>query len=147
MMNFFARLNKFVSGPDKNPYQERKKMLEGKLDSLKSIGGYQASAITDYTGDLLTADFGQIREALEKTTAGVAKLYTTAEKTGKDLKIGNVRSVVITTAERVILIASTGEDARARIYAVVILDRNGNRALARPAIEKLLEDSLKALSA
>ena len=143
MLNFFSILDKFASDPQK----KRNVMLEGKLDSLKGINGYKASAIADYTGEILISDIGNLKGDLALSAGTMNDIFRTAHKATKDLELGITQTMTIHTPEAVILMGCSGEDARAHIHLFAVFDKDGNQALAKLAMNKLIPEVVEELSA
>lgn len=122
-------------------------MWEGKLDSLKGINGYKAAAVADYTGEILMHDSGTLKADLAFSAATMNDIFRSAHKASKDLNLGITSTMAINTKDTVVLMVCSGEDSRAHIHLFVILDREGNQALAKMTMEKLIPQIVNELSA
>ena len=122
-------------------------MLEGKLESLKSINGYKASAIVDYTGDVLAHDAVGIKgEDLAYSAATFNDIFRMSHKTSKDLNLGMTKTMQILTEKDIVLMACSGETARLYLHMFAIFDREGNHALAKMTLDKLLPQIVDELA-
>lgn len=141
-MNFFSILDKFIYSPKK-----RNVMLEdSQLDSLKGINGYKAAAIADYTGELLISDNGTLAGDLAVSAATMNDIFRSAHKASKDLDLGVTQMMQLETTGDIVLMACSGEDARAHIHVFAIFDKEGNRALAKIAMDKLVPQVVDSLT-
>ena len=122
-------------------------MWEGKLDSLKGINGYKAAAVADYTGEILMYDSGTLKGDLAFSAATMNDIFRAAHKASKDLNLGATSIMAINTKDAVVLMACSGEDSRAHIHLFAIFDREGNQALAKMTMEKLIPQIVNELSA
>ena len=122
-------------------YPEQKKgenMLERALDSLKSINGYKAAAIMDYTGEVIIHDIANLDGDLAFSAATINDIFRTSHKATKELNLGVTEHMQINTPQDIVLMACSGEDARAHIHIFAIFDKEGNQALAKMALNKLV---------
>lgn len=114
-------------------------MLEDTLlDDLKGINGYKAAAIADYTGEILISDNGTLGSDLAVSAATMNDIFRSAHKASKDLDLGVTQTMQLDTTGDIILMSCSGEDARAHIHVFTIFDKEGNRALAKMAMDKLI---------
>ena len=120
------------------PEKERVIMLEGKLDGLKGINGYKGAAITDYTGEVLISDVNNLKGDLELSAATFNDIFRSAHKASKDLDLGTTKTMQILTEDGIILMGCSGEDARTHIHVFVILESDGNQALAKMELNKTI---------
>jgi len=126
--------------------REREVMLDDKLDSLKSVNGYKGSAIADYTGEVLVSDIGSIKGDLEMSAATFNDIFRSAHKASKDLDLGMTETMQIMTSEGIVMMACSGEDARAHIHVFAIFEKDGNQALAKMALKKLVPQIVDELA-
>jgi len=121
-------------------------MLEERLNELKSLNGYKASAIVDYTGDVLAYDaIGVKAEDLAYSAATFNDIFRMSHKASKDLVLGATQTMEILTQNDIVLMACSGEESRLHLHMFVILDREGNHALAKMTMNKVLPKVLDEL--
>lgn len=135
-MNLFKLFEK--SDKKETPVQERNVMLDDKLDGLKGINGYKGAAITDYTGDLLLSDTGTLKGDLEATSATFNDIFRSAHKASNDLNLGHTEAMQIQTGDGIIMMACSGTESRAHIHIFVVLAADGNQALTRMELKKIV---------
>lgn len=133
-MDFFKLFGKSKNDPE----IERNVMLDDKLDGLKGINGYKGAAISDYTGDLLLSDKGSLKGNFDETSATFNDIFRSAHKASKALGLGVTKTMQIQTEDGLIMMACSGEDARAHVHVFVILEEDGNQALTRMELKKLV---------
>ena len=125
---------------------EREVMLDDKLDSLKSINGYKGAAIADYTGEILVSDTGSIKGDLAMSAATFNDIFRSAHKASKDLDLGLTETMQILTSDGIVMMACSGEDARVHIHVFAIFEKDGNQALAKMALKKLVPQIVDELA-
>ena len=125
---------------------EREVMLDDKLDALKSVNGYKGSAISDYTGEILAADVGSIKGDLALSAATFNDIFRSAHKASKDLDLGVTKTMQLMTEDGIVMMACSGEDARAHIHVFAILEKDGNQALAKMALNKMVPEIVDELA-
>ena len=142
-MSLFGFFEKFTAT---SPTKERNDMLEGKLDTLKSINGYKGAAISDHTGEILMADIGTVQGELELTAATFNDIFRSAHAASKALELGVTQTMQILTENGIIMMACSGEDARAHIHVFAILEKDGNQALAKMALNRMVPEIVDELA-
>jgi predicted regulator of Ras-like GTPase activity (Roadblock/LC7/MglB family) len=110
------------------------------LAALQEVTGYRGSAVVDLSGEVLIQDSVEPGLDLELVAAVVLDLVRTAERVAKESGIGGCREVLLSADGGILLIASPDQE---ELYALVLLGANGNRALAKIALKKIMP-SLKA---
>ncbi len=113
-------------------------MLENALDPLKGINGYKGAAIADFTGEVLVSDSSNLSGDIEFTSATFNDIFRAAHKASKDLDLGATEIMDIHTENAVVLMGCSGEASRSHIHVFVIIAKDGNQALAKMAMRKVL---------
>ena len=142
-MSFFTVFERF--GKTKSS-TKREVMLENKLDSLKQVNGYKGAAISDYTGEVLISDVAQLEGDLEITSATFNDIFRSAHKASKELGLGVTQTMQIMTEDGIVIMSCSGEESRVHIHVFVILDKDGNQALAKMALKKLVPEIVEELA-
>lgn len=128
------------------PNKERTIMLEGKLDGLMGISGYKGAAIADYTGEILISDTKSLDGDLALSAATFNDIFRSAHKASKDLGLGVTKTMQIMTEDGIILMGCSGEEARTHIHVFVIFASDGNQALAKMELNKIIPQIVDELS-
>ncbi len=122
-------------------------MLENLLDDIKSIGGYKAAAVLDSTGEVLVSDSSNLKGDLNMAVAVFNDIFSTGHKTVNKLSLGMMKTMQFMTSEGVILMECSGSDERIHIHMFVILGSDGNHALARMQMAKVIPKAVNELTA
>lgn len=121
-------------------------MLEEKLQELKSLNGYKASAVVDYTGAVLAYDAVAVKaEDLAYSAATFNDIFRMSHKASKDLLIGTTKTMEILTEKNIVLMACSGEESRLHIHMFLIMDKEGNHTLGRMQMDRMLPKILDEL--
>ena len=112
-------------------------ILETLLDDLKSINGYKASAILDFTGETLVANSASNDIDLEVAGATFNDIFRAAHAAAGKVGLGAATEMVIQTPAGIIVMACTGVQSKAHLHMVCILAKDGNQALAKVAMHKI----------
>ncbi len=121
-------------------------MLENFLNDIKEIGGYKASAILDSTGEVLVADSSNLKGDLNMAVAVFNDIFVTGHKTVSKLDLGGMKVMQFMTKEGIVLMECSGADERIHIHMFVIMGADGNHALARMQMAKIIPKVVAELS-
>jgi len=121
-------------------------MDESILDDLSSIKGYLGGAINNYTGECLVCDAAKLSGNLEETSATFNDVFRDSHKISNNLKLGATEIMEIHTEKAVILMGCSGEDARVHLHMFAVFSKDGNVALGKMALKKILPKAVEMLS-
>lgn len=121
-------------------------MDETIMESLSSVKGYLGGAISNYTGECLVCDAQRLSGNLEETSATFNDIFRDSHKVSKNLKLGATQVMEIHTEKGKVIMACSGEDARVHLHIFAIFSSDGNVALGKMAIGKILPQAVEALS-
>ena len=121
-------------------------MDESIMESLIAIKGYMGGAINNYTGECLVCDTTKISGNLEEVSATFNDVFRDAHKISSSLNLGAAEIMEIHTEKTVILMACSGEDARIHLHVFAIFAKDGNTALGKIAIRKVLTKAVEMLA-
>ena len=121
-------------------------MDESIMEGLQSIKGYLGGAINNYTGECLVCDAQRLTGNLEETSATFNDVFRDSHKISKNLKLGRTEIMEIHTEKGKILMGCSGEDARIHLHIFAIFASDGNVALGKMAINKILPQAVDSLS-
>jgi len=122
-------------------------MLENLLDDLKVIGGYKAAALLDSTGEVLVSDASNLKGDLDMAVAIFNDIFSTGHKTVHKLSLGMMKTMQFMTSDGVVLMECSGADERIHLHLFVILGAEGNHALARMQMTKIIPKAVNELTA
>lgn len=121
-------------------------MLEEKLQELKSLNGYKASAVVDYSGAVLAYDTVAVKaEDLAYSAATFNDIFRMSHKASKDLVLGAIKTMELLTEKDIVLMACSGEESRLHLHMFLIMDKEGNRALGKMQLDRMLPKILDEL--
>lgn len=131
------------AGPESglhSPTTERKSTmaLEKHLEELKEIKGYLASGIMDFTGEVLVTDSSASNVDLEATGAVFNDIFRSAHEASGKIGLEACKKMTIGTPKGVIVMECSGVNAASHLHFIVVLTEDGNHALARKMLEKLV---------
>ena len=119
---------------------------ESIFDDIKQINGYLGIGISQYTGELLLFDKENDKINLEETSVIFNDLFRNSHTLSKKLSLGRTEIMEITTEKAKILMACSGENASVHIHVFAIFRNDGNVALAKMVLPKILNKSVSELS-
>ena len=121
-------------------------MDETILEDLASVKGYLGGAINNYTGECLVCDAQRLSGNLEETSSTFNDVFRDAHKISKNLELGKTEIMEIHTEKGKILMGCSGEDARVHLHIFAIFASDGNVALGKMALNKILPKAVESLS-
>jgi CheY-like chemotaxis protein/predicted regulator of Ras-like GTPase activity (Roadblock/LC7/MglB family) len=112
--------------------------LKGYINELKNINGYKASAILNVTGEVLESDSKDPNIDLRYISAMFNDIFLSANKACEKIGFKENRETTIVTAKGIVLMRSSGIKSRTRIHVIAILESDGNQALMKMEIERMI---------
>ncbi len=119
---------------------------ESIFEDIKQINGYLGVGISQYTGELLLFDKENESINLEETAVIFNDLFRSSHSLSKKLSLGRTEIMEISTEKSKILMACSGEDSSVHIHAFAIFKNDGNVALAKMILPKIIKISVDELS-
>ena len=138
MLYFFYDLKIFIKG--------QKMINESIFDDIKQINGYLGVGISQYTGELLLFDKANENINLEETSIIFNDVFRSSHALSKKLSLGKTEIMEITTEKAKILMACSGENASLHVHIFAIFKNDGNVALAKMLLPRILNKTLSELS-
>ncbi len=121
-------------------------MDESIMSPLQSIKGYLGGAINNYTGECLICDAQRLSGNLEETSSTFNDVFRDAHKISRNLQLGSTQLMEIHTEKGKIVMGCSGEDARVHLHIFAIFAADGNIALGKMALNKILPKAVEELS-
>lgn len=112
--------------------------LEGYLDRFKKINGYKASAIMNFTGEILAQDTNDQNIDLALVGPTFNEIFRTAHEASEKIGLDACREAAISTAKGIIIMRCSGVKAKAHYHVVAIISADGNQALAKMEMAKMI---------
>jgi predicted regulator of Ras-like GTPase activity (Roadblock/LC7/MglB family) len=119
---------------------------ESIFDDIKQINGYLGVGISQYTGDLLLFDKANEKINLEETSVIFNDVFRSSHSLSQKLSLGKTEIMEITTENAKILMACSGENSSIHLHAFAIFKNDGNVALAKMILPRILNKAVAELS-
>ena len=120
--------------------------LENHLEELKNIKGYRASGILDYTGELLAGDSADPNIEPDVVGASLNDVFRAAHEASDKLGLHVDKDAVFLGPEGIVLFFCSGVDAGVHLHVIVILEADGNQALVKMNMQKIVPAIVEELS-
>src|SRR5512146_1267604 len=131
------------------PYQaaeENAMGLETLLDEIKGVNGYMASAIMDFTGEMLASHSSSASVDLQVAGATFNDIFRGAHAAAGKVGFKAATDLVINTPEGTIVMMCTGVEKKAHLHLITILGKDGNQALAKVQMHKIAPKAMEQLA-
>lgn len=115
------------------------------FSEISKVGGYMGAVLSDYTGEVLVSDTDKVKK-LDETSMRFNEDFRNLHDLTKSLGLGHAQSMDVKSENATILMACSGSDSRVHVHAFVIMSKDGSIALARIALESILEKAVKSFS-
>ncbi len=119
---------------------------ESIFDDIKQINGYLGAGISQYTGELLLFNKSDEKINLEETAVIFNDVFRSSHSLSQKLSLGKTELMEISTENAKILMACSGEDSDLHLHVFAIFSHDGNVALAKMVLPKILREAVNALS-
>jgi len=120
--------------------------LEGYLEDFKGIKGYLGSAIMEFTGEALAVDVVDSKTPLEAASATFNDIFRSAHEASTKIGLDACNTLVITTPKGLVVMQCSGVDSSLHLHWIVLLGKDGNQALAKMTIERLMPKVMEELA-
>lgn len=120
--------------------------LESYLESLKRINGYKASAIMNYTGEILVQDSVDDKIDLGLVGATFNDIFRTAHEASTKIGLEACQESIISTPKGVIIMRCSGVKSKVHFHTIAIVNHDGNQALVKMELEKMVPSVMAELS-
>jgi predicted regulator of Ras-like GTPase activity (Roadblock/LC7/MglB family) len=121
-------------------------MDESILEDLAAVKGYLGSAISNYTGECLICDADKLTGNLEEVSATFNDIFRDSHAVSKRLSLGSTQIMEIHTEKAVILMGCSGEDSRVHLHMFAVFKSDGNVALGKMTLKRILPKAVEMLS-
>ena len=115
------------------------------FNDLSRVNGYMGAVLSDYTGEVLVSDSGKVSK-VDETSMRFNEDFRNIHDVTATLGLGHTRSMDIKADNANIVMACSGADSRVHLHAFVIMEKDGSIALAKMALEGLLEKAIIELA-
>ncbi|MBI5640608.1 MAG: response regulator [Nitrospirae bacterium] len=129
-----------------HPQKEKIMALEHHLQGLKEIKGYKASGVMNYTGEMLASD--SIDPNIDLTLVGATfnDIFRSAHEASKKIGLEACKETVISTPKGIVVLRCSGVDAKSHFHLIGIMASDGNQALMKMQVEKMVSPIMDELA-
>ncbi len=120
--------------------------LEALLDEIKGVNGYMASAIMDFTGEMLASNSTTTSVDLQVAGATFNDIVRAAHAAAGKVGFKAANDLVINTPGGTIVMMCTGVETKAHLHLITILAKDGNQALAKVAMHKIAPKAMDSVA-
>ncbi len=121
-----------------NLTKEAEMALEKHIQALKEIKGYMAAGIMSFTGEMLASDSADPNIDLSLVGATFNDIFRSAHEASKKIGLEACKDTVITTPKGIVIMRCSGTDAKVHFHLIGILAADGNQALMKMQMEKMV---------
>ena len=120
--------------------------LESVLKKLRGIKGYKGGGIMDFTGETLAAD--SLDSGLDIAGIGAVfnDVFRSALETAENIGMQACNELTLKTRDCIIIICASGADSAVRFHLIAVLDKDGNQALTKIQLAKIIPLAAQKLS-
>ena len=120
--------------------------LEDFLENLKKINGYKASAIMNFTGEILVQNSVDEQIDLGMVGATFNDIFRSAHEASTKIGLEACNEAVIGTPKGVIIMKCSGVNSKSHFHLIAIVSQDGNQALIKMELNKMLEPIMTELA-
>ena len=119
--------------------------LENMFVSLRRIKGYQTAALMNFSGEILLADSVETDMELENIGPVFNDVFRTAEEAAEKVGLASCVELVLKTPDGLVVMSCSGSAAPVHFHLIALLDKDGNQALTKMQLAKLVPQIMKEL--
>ena len=119
--------------------------LENMFMSLRCIKGYKTAALMNFSGEILIADSLDTDYDLENIGPIFNDVFRSAEEASEKIGLHACMELVMKTSKGVVVMCCSGMEASIHFHLIALLDKDGNQALTKMQMAKLIPIILKEL--
>ncbi|WP_420208793.1 response regulator [Candidatus Electronema sp. JC] len=119
--------------------------LENMFISLRCIKGYKNAALMNFSGEILISDATEADSELENIGPVFNDLLRSAEEAADKVGLESCLELVLRTRGGVVVMCCSGADSPVHFHLIALLDKDGNQALTKMQLAKLVPMIMKEL--
>jgi predicted regulator of Ras-like GTPase activity (Roadblock/LC7/MglB family) len=120
--------------------------LENMFTCLRCIKGYKTAALMNFSGEILIADSLDATEYdLENIGPVFNDVFRSAEESAERIGLHACVELVMKTAGGLVVMCCSGLGSSVHFHLITLLDKDGNQALTKLQMAKLVPTILKEL--
>ncbi len=121
-------------------------LLGSNLVGLQKVKGYKASAIMTFRSELLASHSSDTNIDLRKVGKTFNDIFRSAHEASDKIGLKSCLEMVINTPKGFIIMRCSGAEAQVHFHLLVIVSAEGNLALAKMELEKMVNPVLAEIS-
>lgn len=144
-----AGLNNNQVGESISPSKQKEKedmALETILEDLRGINGYKAAALMNFTGEILAADSVDAAIDLGNVGAVFNDIFRSSHEAAGKVGLQVCNELTMRTPNGLIIMACSGVDSPVHFHLIAVLSEDGNQALAKMQLDKMIPRIMNELS-
>lgn len=142
-------LNNNQEGESISPSKQKEKdvmALETILEDMRGINGYKASALMNFTGEILAADSIDAAVDLGNVGAVFNDIFRSSHEAAGKVGLQVCNELTMRTPNGLVIMACSGVDSPVHFHLITILSQDGNQALAKMQLDKMIPVIMDELS-
>ena len=125
---------------------QEEELLGSYLVALQKVKGYKASAIMTFRGEILAGHSADAKIDLRAVGNTFNDIFRNAHEASDKIGLKSCLELVINTPKGIIVMRCSGIDAPVHFHLLVIVSAEGNLALAKMELEKMIAPVLAEIS-
>lgn len=141
--------NNNQTGESISPSKQKEKddmALEIILEDLRGINGYKAAALMNFTGEILAADSVDAAIDLGNVGAVFNDIFRSSHEAAGKVGLQVCNELTMRTPNGLVIMACSGVDAPVHFHLIAVLSEDGNQALAKMQLDKMIPKIMDELS-
>lgn len=119
--------------------------LENMFNGLRCIKGYRTAALMNFSGEILIADSVETDTDLENIGPVFNDLFRSAEEAAEKVGLDACIELVLKTPGGLVVMCCSGVSSSVHFHLIALLDKDGNQALTKMQMAKLVPIIMKEL--
>ncbi|MBI5074581.1 MAG: response regulator [Nitrospirae bacterium] len=120
--------------------------LEKHLAGLKEVKGFKAAGIMNYTGEMLATESTDTNVDLDLVGATFNDIFRSAHEASKKIGLDACKETIISTPKGTVVMRCSGVDAKSHFHLIGVMAADGNQALMKMQIEKMVPAIMEELA-
>ncbi|WP_446010249.1 response regulator [Candidatus Electrothrix sp.] len=112
--------------------------LESLLGRLRSIKGYKGAGIMDFSGETIASDSLDSTLDIVSTGAIFNDIFRSAQETSTTSGLHTCHELTLRTQDCIIILCASGDASAVPFHLIALLDKDGNQALTRIQMAKII---------
>jgi len=121
-------------------------LLGRNLVELRKVKGYKASAIMTFRGEILASNSADANIDLREVGKTFNNIFRRAHEASDKIGLKACLEMVINTPKGIVIMRCSGIEVQVHFHLLVIVSAEGNQALAKMELEKMVNPVLAEIS-